>query len=140
SASSASRCSRTVATVSRSARASSPAGVGPRRLRSSRRRRREGAPARARGGVRGTAASCPGKGPLVNKDGLCHCYSMPAPPGPRPLPQSAPAASPPPFGVVAEHFGAALAWLGVGAVLLVRAVPHLARGNVLDPAVLAATH
>ncbi len=65
---------------------------------------------------------------------------MPAPPGPRPLPQSAPAASPPPFGVVAEHFGAALAWLGVGAVLLVRAVPHLARGNVLDPAVLAATH
>ncbi|HJS46729.1 MAG TPA: hypothetical protein VJ773_01950, partial [Gemmatimonadales bacterium] len=57
-----------------------------------------------------------------------------------PLPPAAPAASPPPFGVVAEHFWAALAWLGVGAVLLVRAAPHLARGNVLDPAVLAATH
>jgi len=42
--------------------------------------------------------------------------------------------------VVAEHFGAALAWLGVGSVLLVRAAPHLARGNVLDPAVLGATH
>lgn len=65
---------------------------------------------------------------------------MTATPGPRPLPQAAPAASPPPFGVVAEHFGAALAWLGVGSVLLVRAAPHLARGNVLDPAVLAATH
>jgi hypothetical protein len=65
---------------------------------------------------------------------------MTAQPGLRPLPQSASAASPPPFGVVAEHFGAALAWLGVGSVLLVRAAPHLARGNVLDPAVLAATH
>lgn len=65
---------------------------------------------------------------------------MTAQPGSRPLPQSAPAASPPPFGVVAEHFGAALAWLGVGSVLLVHAAPHLAHGNVLDPAVLGATH
>lgn len=65
---------------------------------------------------------------------------MTAPPAPKPLPQAVPAASPPPFGVIAEHFGAALAWLGVGSVLLVRAAPHLARGNVLDPAVLAATH
>ncbi len=46
----------------------------------------------------------------------------------------------PPFRLPGEHFVAALLWLGVGALGLMLVAPELARGNFLDPRVLATTH
>ena len=57
----------------------------------------------------------------------------------RQLPQ-VPLAVPPPFGLPAEHFAAALVWLVVAAILLPWLAPRLAEGRVLDPAVLALVH
>jgi len=59
--------------------------------------------------------------------------------GKRPLPQVS-IATPPPFRLPGEHFGAALAWLAVAAVLLPWLAPLLAEGRVLEPAVLALVH
>jgi hypothetical protein len=64
---------------------------------------------------------------------------MPRPPAPRTLPIAGPA-HPPPFRLTAQHFGAALLWLLVGASGLVVIAGDLAAGNFLAPHVLAVTH
>jgi hypothetical protein len=58
----------------------------------------------------------------------------------RGLPVRPAAAHPPPFALPAAHFVAALLWLGVGAIGLVVVAPALARGQFLDPRVLATVH
>ena len=57
-----------------------------------------------------------------------------------PLAGVAASAPSPPFRLPGEHFAAALLWLGIGVVGLVVVAPELARGNFLDPRVLATTH
>ena len=48
--------------------------------------------------------------------------------------------SPPPFPLIAGHFGAGFSWLLVGSVGLLWSAPALARGSFLDPRLLAVTH
>jgi hypothetical protein len=58
----------------------------------------------------------------------------------RVLPQTGGAANPPPFTLIAAHFGASLGWLLVASVLLVWLSPRLAAGRIFDPPVLAMVH
>jgi hypothetical protein len=58
----------------------------------------------------------------------------------RSLPVRPAAAHPPPFALPAAHFVASLLWLLVGALGLVAVAPALARGEFLDPRVIATVH
>lgn len=55
-----------------------------------------------------------------------------------PLPLAQP--SPPPFPVIAAHFGAGFGWLLLGSAGVVWLAPVLAQGSFLDPRLLAVTH
>jgi hypothetical protein len=56
----------------------------------------------------------------------------------RGLPLAQPA--PPPFPVIAAHFGAGFAWAVIGAAGLIWFAPALASGSFLDPRILGLTH
>lgn len=56
------------------------------------------------------------------------------------LPQRGAPPAPPPFSLIAGHFGVAMTWLALGAIGLVAIAPDLARGNFLHPRVFAVAH
>ncbi len=81
-----------------------------------------------------TVFSCAGD--IIN--GVSDNLPSPAPTGPRPLPVAGQVV--PSFPLVASHFGAAFGWALSGAACLLWLAPVLARGQFLDPRVLALTH